>query len=111
MTKLVPFFLTIYLIAFLGFWLGGLLYGALFRRPAVYFPAGLAAKMAIAGLAGSLLAGIGGVVLATVIMDRAFSKRADYKAVPVRVAAVFLSALVLVGTFIATYALAWSVFE
>mgnify|MGYP006290418129 CR=1 FL=1 len=111
MTKIVPFFLMIYLIAFLGFWLGGQVYAALFRRPSVYFPGRLAATMAAAGLAGSLIGGIGGVVLATVVMDRAFSRRDDYDAVPVRVAGVVLSTLVLVGTFVATYALAWSVFD
>lgn len=110
MIKLVPFFLTIYLAAFVGFWLCGMLYGAL-RRPPVYFPARLAATMAIAGLAGSLIGGIGGVVLATLVMDRAFARRDDYRPVPVRIAGAVISLVVLVGTFFATYALAWTVFE
>lgn len=111
MIKLVAFFLTIYLTAFLGFWLLGLLYGALLRRPAVYFPARLAATMGAAGLAGSLLLGIGGVVLPTVVMERAFARRGDHRTLPVVVAGSVMSLLVVGGTFLMTYWLAWAVFE
>lgn len=107
MIKLFAFFLVIYLVVFFGFWLCGLVYGALFRRPAVYFPARLAAAMGIVGLAGSLIGGIGGVVFATVVMDRAFARREDYRPVPVRVAGVVISTGVLGLTLLSTYWLAW----
>ncbi|NKI35625.1 hypothetical protein HFP89_10660 [Wenzhouxiangella sp. XN79A] len=110
MIKIALLLLMIYLFAFLGFWLGGLFYAAIVRRPSVYFPARLAATMAAAGLAGSLLVGIGGVVLATVVMDRAFARRDDYDRVAVRVAGAVLSTLALAGTFLASYRLVGSVF-
>lgn len=108
--ELVLFLLLVYLIAFGGFWLLGLLYG-LCRRPMVYFPARLAATMAGVGLAGLPLGLIGGVVLAAVVMDRAFAKREDYRTVPVVVVAVVMSVLVLLGTLLAAYLLAWEILE
>lgn len=111
MIKLAAFFLVIYLVVFLGFWLCGTLYGLVFRRPAVYFPARLAASMGIVGLAGSLIGGVGGIVLATVVMDRAFARREDYRPLPVRVAGVVISTLVLVLTLFSTYWLAWEMLE
>jgi hypothetical protein len=111
MLKIALFLLMIYLVAFVGFWLLGLLYGSFFRRPAVYFPAQLAAQMAAVGLAGSLLLGVGGVVLATVVMDRAFARRDDYQQLPTRIAAAVMAIAVLSATFFTTYWLAWSIFE
>lgn len=110
MAKIGLFFLMLYLVAFFGFWLLGMVYG-LFRRPAVWFPARLAATMAAAGLAGALVGGIGGIVLATVVMDQAFAKRDDYRTLPVVVGGVVISTIVLAGTLFAAYALAWQVLE
>lgn len=110
MARIGLFFLMIYLAAFLGFWLLGNLYGAL-RRPAVWFPARLAATMAIVGLAGSLLLGVGGVVFSTMAMNSAFAKRDDYRPVPVVIAGVVLSTAVLFGTFFVAYLLAWRILD
>lgn len=110
MARLVLFFLMIYLVAFFGFWLLGMIYGLL-RRPPVWFPARLAATMAIVGLAGSLLLGVGGVVFSTMVMNSAFAKRDDYRAVPVVIAGAVLSSVVLFGTLLSAYLLAWEVLE
>ncbi len=100
-----------FFVAFLGFWLLGMLYSLFFRRPAVWFPARLAATMAAAGVAGAVAGGVGGIVLATVVMDRAFARREDYRTLPVVVAGVVISTVVLTGTLFAAYALAWQVFD
>lgn len=111
MARIALFFLLLFLVAFLGFWLLGMIYSLFFRRPAVWFPARLAATMAAAGIAGAVVGGFGGIILATVVMDRAFAKREDYRTLPVVVAGVVISTVVLAGTLLAAYALAWQVFD
>ncbi len=111
MARIALFFLLVFFVAFLGFWLLGMLYGLLFRRPAVWFPARLAATMAAAGIVGAVAGGVGGIVLSTVVMDRAFAKREDYRTLPVVVAGALISTVVLAGTLFAAYALAWQVFD
>ena len=106
--ELVVFIGIVYLIALAGFWLLGVIYGLL-RRPAVLFPFRLAASMAAVGLVGSVAVGIGGVVLATVVMDRAFARRDDYRTVPVVVAGAVISIVVLAGTLLSAYLLAWEI--
>jgi len=111
LARIALFFLLVFFVAFLGFWLLGMIYGMFFRRPAVWFPARLAATMAAVGVAGAVVGGFGGIVLATVVMDRAFARREDYRTLPVVVAGVVISTLVLAGTLFAAHALAWQVFD
>jgi len=69
------------LISLGSFWLVGSFYGLL-RRPKIYFPISLAAKMSVAAVFGTLLFMVGGIILSTLIFNSEMQKRKDYKRWP-----------------------------
>ena len=96
--------------AIAAFWVFGIGYGLL-RRPAVWFPFGLAAKMAAAGIAGSALLGFGGIIAAAAVFNHAFGLREDHRALTAWFAGAVIATLALAVTVLAAYGLAWSIFD
>ena len=76
------FYTTLFILISIGsFWILGSLYG-LFRKPKMYFPISLAAKMAITAVLGGLFFMVGGVILSTVVFNGEMQKRNDYRRWP-----------------------------
>ncbi|MGB1261733.1 MAG: hypothetical protein ACPG52_02390 [Cognaticolwellia sp.] len=69
------------LVCIINFWFIGGIYGLL-RKPKIYFPAFLAAKMAISSVIGVFFFGVGGIILATLIFVTEMKKRPDHKKWP-----------------------------
>ncbi len=85
-------FNDIYLLSISGFWLLGSFYG-IFRKPKIYFPVSLAAKMTFAALVGCLLFIVGGLVFSTLVFNNEMHKRQDYEFWPVIITGAALSIL------------------
>jgi hypothetical protein len=92
------------------FWIAGGIYG-LTHRPALYFPLSLAAKMALAALAGVWFFGLGGIALATYILNSEMIKRQDYRRWPTIIAGVIISTLCSIAMFFLLFTLAWGILE
>lgn len=82
---------------------------SLCRRPAVYFPLLLAAKMSSVCLLGIALGGFGGIVLGTLVFNRAFRLRSDYNVVGCVIAGSVISAAVCLIMVFSGYLLAWEI--
>ncbi len=88
--ELIFYLFIVIFISIMIFWVLGFLYGLL-RKPAIYFPFSLAAKMALVGFVGVWFFMIGGVILPALILDNAMSKRSDYKQWPTLIAGGIIS--------------------
>lgn len=106
--ELVLFILLLTILGILCYWLLGNLY-SLMRTPAVYFPMSLALKMTLVTIVGAPLAGVGGIVLAILVFNHAFSKRDDYHQIREILAGTIISILASVAIFLMTFYLAWAV--
>jgi hypothetical protein len=108
--ELVLYFLVVALVSVSSFWLLGSLYG-LVRTPAIYFPLGLATKMALAAVLGAFLLGIGGVVLATLIFNAEMMKRSDYRRWSTLLVGVGISIICTIAIYYAVMFLAWGMLD
>ena len=105
---LVLYLLAISLISLGSFWLMGMIYGLL-HKPAIYFPLGLASKMAASAIFGALLFMIGGIVLSTLVFNHAMAKRPEYKKWPSIVSGLIISVICSVIIYVSAFFLAWEI--
>jgi hypothetical protein len=106
---LVLFVVSFTAVGFVCFWLLGSCYG-LIRRPAVLFPPSLAIKMTLIAIVGSVVAGVGGIIGATLIFNYEFGKREDYNVVRSSIAGVTISMLGSVVLFVSFLGLGGQIF-
>lgn len=108
--ELIAYFLILIFVSVGSFWVAGILYG-LARRPAVYFPVSLAAKMAACAVFGSLMFMVGGVILSTVVFNAEMAKRDDYTKWPTIISGALISILCTVAIYFSAMLLAWQILE
>jgi hypothetical protein len=107
---LVLYFVIMIFVSVGCFWFVGNTYGLL-RRPPIYFPLGLASKMALSTVVGGLLFMIGGPILSTLIFNAEMKKRNDYSRWPSIVAGGAISVVCAVIIYYAIFAIAWKVLD
>ncbi len=108
--ELILFFLAVAAIGVGSFVVLGFVYG-LVHRPQVLFPPKLAIKMAVAAVVGAPFFALGGIALATWVMQIEFQKRADYKPLPNILAGIIISTVGSLAILAALYILPWTMLE
>lgn len=108
--ELFFYLLTVACVGVAIFYAAGFVYG-LIHRPSVLFPPLLALKMAVAVAIGSPFFMVGGIALATMVMNNEFAKREDFNLVKSSIAGVVISVIGSVATLFAAVHLAWEMLE
>lgn len=108
--ELIIYLLVMLVISVGIFWFLGSLYGLL-RKPAIYFPFSLAAKMALVSILGIWFMFIGGIIFPALIFDNAMSKRSDYKQWPSLIAGGIISLISIPILYYLALILAFKILE
>lgn len=108
--ELVLYLIAIVFISVGSFWVLGFLYGII-RKPRIYFPFSLAAKMAITAVLGAYFYMVGGIVLSTLVFNVEMKKRDDYQLWPTVIVGVLISILCTVLIYFSVIHLAWAMLE